>query len=101
VKVKPREIFNKEPIESFDSIELGDVIACSGWSRGRVVEHVDAEESGPVLFLADPDDRYAEGPRRVDRAEYDGRGGWHRYAGLRALWKRACKIQPKGGFKHI
>lgn len=95
MKVDPREIFEAESIESFDSITVGDVIACSGWSRGRVVVKADANEDGAVLFLADPDDRFVEAPRRVDRENYDSRGGWRRYPALSALWKKATGI--KGG----
>lgn len=81
-----REIFRTEPVALKD-VEVGDFVRCSGWSRPRLVLSRDANESGPTIFLADPDVRFEKEPRRVDREEFEQRGAWVRYPELRKLWR--------------
>jgi len=89
MNVNPREIFETESVESMEDVKLGDVIACDSWSRGRVVVMTEADGEGPILFLADPDNRFADAPRKMTASEYGARSGWRRYPALSALWRKA------------
>jgi hypothetical protein len=93
MKVNPREIFKVEKI-SFSDIRLGDVIRCGGWNRPRVVIQQDGDATGPVFFLADPDDRFEKQPRKLNQSEFQNRGPtWLRYAVLSELWRKATGVK--------
>lgn len=86
---KARDLFNTEPVK-LEDMQEGDFIRCGGWSRPRLVVHADENAQGNVVFLADPDDRFDSVHRRLDRDEYDQRGGdgsWLRLPNLRKLWE--------------
>jgi hypothetical protein len=103
MKVDPRSLFATEPLQ-FSDIAVGDVIASSNWSRGRVVVNQDENNNGKVFYLADPDETYAEGPRRLDQAAFNERGQWRRYEALSAIWKKAIGVKVEagsGGFKFL
>lgn len=87
----PRTLFDTEPV-TLAQMETGDFVRCSGWSRPRQIVHSDENADGRVVFMADPDERFETKPRRLDRAEYEDRGGdgnWLRYPNLRQLWETA------------
>lgn len=86
----PQDLLMRVEVE-WEDVELGDWVAASYWSRPRRVEHVDLEECGNVLYLAEPDvDRANKhGFRRVDREAWDQRGQWRKFPALRLLWEAA------------
>lgn len=86
----PRTLFERESIASIDDVRVGDFITCS-WSRPRRVELIDAQQSGRVLVLAEPDPDRQDGHRNrvVDADEWERRGAWSRFPGLRAVWDAA------------
>jgi len=87
----PRAILVAERVESPHEVLLGDFVQAQGWSRPRRVEFIDSAESGPVLFLADPDESRTNehGIRRLDADGWEGRGAWKRYPNLRRVWDAA------------
>jgi hypothetical protein len=87
--IDPRQVFDTSPV-TLDTMEVGDFVRCAGWSRPRLVMHGDENASGRVVMLADPDKRFSEAHRKLDRDEYNARGGdgnWVKYPNLRRLWE--------------
>jgi len=87
----PRDVLVSEHVESPEDVLQGDFVRAQGWSRPRRVEFIDSAESGPVLFLADPDTSRTNehGIRRLDSEGWQARGSWNRYPNLRRLWEAA------------
>ena len=112
--IDPREVMATEAIaiEDFETLEEGDFIKCDGWSRPRVIVKEEMNGQGKYFFLADPDPRFVEKPRKVDGAQFQQKGSWVKYPKLSMLWKayitgnetEASPSTPKskgGGFKLI
>jgi len=80
----PRRICSREGVEMGDVV-VGDFVQASGWSKPRLVVHVDEDASGPILHMAE---RHG-GIRRVDTDAWDCRGRWARWVELSRLWRAA------------
>jgi hypothetical protein len=87
----PRKLRDGEPCGGRHSVQAGDFIRAGNWSKPRLVEHVDVQGDGPVLFLAEHDTGRVDKPgiRIVDKTEWERRSGWVRYPNLRRIWDAA------------
>ena len=86
----PRELLRTELV-AMKNVEVGDFIRANGWTNPRRVEHIDQNELGPVLSLAEYDESRVNthGIRRVDLGNWLCRNPWVRYPNLRRLWDAA------------
>lgn len=83
----PRMIFDEEMIESQASIQIGDWVRTTSWTRPRQVV---ALEKDDYFVLAEPDETRQDDYRcrKVDRHRFRC-GTWLRMPDLRTLWEEA------------
>lgn len=97
--INPRQVMDtvEVPAEDFETLEVGDLVRCQGWSRPRVIVNAEENAGGKYIFLADPDSRFDEAPRRIEGPEFQQRGPWVKYPHLGQLWRSFQKLVDQAG----